>query len=69
MEEAKKAKETGEEKVILFNYSGHGLLDLGSYEKYYANELENYGLPDAELEASEKVFEDFPKPEILKSNG
>jgi tryptophan synthase beta chain len=69
LEEAKKAKETGEEKVILFNLSGHGLLDLGAYEKYYSNALENYGLPDAELEASEKVFEDFPKPEILKSIG
>ena len=69
VEEARKAKEIGEEKVILFNLSGHGLLDLGSYEKYYSNALENYGLPDTELEASEKVFEAFPKPKMLKSNG
>jgi tryptophan synthase beta chain len=67
VEEAKKAKEAGEEKVIFFNYSGHGLLDLGSYEKYYADELKNFGLSDEELQNSEKVFEDFPKPQILKS--
>ena len=69
VEEARKAKEAGEEKVILFNYSGHGLLDLGSYDKYFANELENFELSDKELEASEKVFEKFPKPAILKSIG
>jgi tryptophan synthase beta chain len=68
VEEAKKAKEAGEEKVIYFNYSGHGLLDLGSYEKYYANELQNYGLSDEDLQNSEKVFEEFPKPQILKSH-
>jgi predicted alternative tryptophan synthase beta-subunit len=27
------AKKTGEEKVILMNFSGHGLLDLGGYAK------------------------------------
>jgi tryptophan synthase beta chain len=69
VEEARKAKEAGEEKVILFNFSGHGLLDLGSYEKYFANELENFELSDKELNASEKVFEKFPKPAILKSIG
>jgi tryptophan synthase beta chain len=67
VEEARKAKEAGKEKVILFNYSGHGLLDLGSYEKYFADELENFDLSDKELKESEKVFEKFPKPAILKS--
>ncbi len=32
--EALKCKETGEEKVILFNLSGHGLIDLAAYEEY-----------------------------------
>ena len=67
VEEANKAKEAGEEKVILFNFSGHGLLDLGAYEKYFSNDLQNYELTDAELEKSEEVFKDFPKPELLKS--
>jgi tryptophan synthase beta chain len=31
IEEALKAKKTGEEKVILFNLSGHGLLDITAY--------------------------------------
>ncbi|MDJ0830878.1 MAG: TrpB-like pyridoxal phosphate-dependent enzyme [Desulfobacterales bacterium] len=67
IDEAKKAKEEGKEKVILVNWSGHGLLDLGSYDKYFAGQLTNYELDDAQLAASEKVFEDFPKPAILKS--
>lgn len=39
MDEALLAKETGEEKVILFNCSGHGLLDLQGYADYLADEL------------------------------
>ncbi len=65
--EAKKAKEEGKEKVILFNWSGHGLLDLMAYDKYFANELTNFALDDREIAAAEKVFEHFPKPAILKS--
>lgn len=65
--EAKKAKEEGKEKVILANYSGHGLLDLGAYQKYLANELEHYELPDSEITESEKIFAGYPKPEKLKS--
>jgi tryptophan synthase beta chain len=34
IDEALAAKETGEEKVILFNYSGHGLLDLAAYDDF-----------------------------------
>ena len=67
VDEALKAKEAGEEKVILFNYSGHGLLDLGAYDKYFSGQLENYELSDEELSASESVFADFPKPQRMKS--
>jgi tryptophan synthase beta chain len=34
IDEALAAKETGEERVILFNYSGHGLLDLAAYDDF-----------------------------------
>ena len=34
--EAIRCHETGEEKCILFNFSGHGLCDLGSYDRYFA---------------------------------
>lgn len=37
--EALKAKEEGVEKTILFNLSGHGLIDMASYDRYFAGEL------------------------------
>ncbi|HZP27531.1 MAG TPA: TrpB-like pyridoxal phosphate-dependent enzyme [Acidimicrobiia bacterium] len=39
IDEALAAKETGEERVILFNYSGHGLLDLSAYDDYLNGRL------------------------------
>ncbi len=48
--EAKKCTETGEEKVILFNLSGHGLIDMASYDQYLAGNLVNYELTDADIE-------------------
>jgi tryptophan synthase beta chain len=39
IDEALAAKETGEARVILFNYSGHGLLDLSAYDDYLAGRL------------------------------
>ena len=44
--EANKCKETGEEKVILFNLSGHGLIDMPSYESYINGDLQNYTVTD-----------------------
>jgi tryptophan synthase beta chain len=67
IDEARKAKEEGKEKVILFNFSGHGLIDLSAYDKYFAGELTNYSLKDEELAQSQRVFADFPKPQLLKS--
>lgn len=49
IEQANKCKESGESKTILFNLSGHGFLDLGSYEKYLRNHLDDYELPDEKL--------------------
>ena len=40
IDEAKKCKETGKEKTIVFNLSGHGLLDLTGYDKYMNGILE-----------------------------
>ncbi len=39
IDEAIKAREEGEEKVIVFNFSGHGLLDLQAYDDYLAGKL------------------------------
>ncbi len=67
IDEAIKAREEGKEKVILFNFSGHGLIDLGSYDKYFSGGLKNYELEDKDLIEAEKVFENYPKPQMLKS--
>ncbi|MGD1011214.1 MAG: TrpB-like pyridoxal phosphate-dependent enzyme [Acidimicrobiales bacterium] len=40
IDEALAAKEAGQEKVILFSYSGHGLLDLGAYDDYLHGHLD-----------------------------
>ena len=40
--EALKCKETGEEKVILFNLSGHGLIDMTAYESFLNGDLVDY---------------------------
>ncbi len=47
--EALKAKETGEEKVILFNLSGHGLIDMTAYEQYINGDLQDYRISDEEI--------------------
>ena len=67
IEEAKKAKEEGKEKVILFNWSGHGLLDLTAYENYFAGNIKDIELAEAEMTEAMKVFADHPKPQNLKT--
>jgi tryptophan synthase beta chain len=60
-------KEEGREKVIVFNFSGHGLLDLTGYEKFLAGDLSDYELSDEEMARSTAVFADYPKPQNIKS--
>ena len=55
--EANKCKETGEEKVILFNLSGHGLIDMSAYDQYLAGNLSNYELSDEEIAENLKDVE------------
>lgn len=52
IDEALEAKAMGEKRVILFNLSGHGNFDLGSYESYLRGELEDYEYPAQAIEAS-----------------
>lgn len=47
--EAKKCIETGEEKVILFNLSGHGLIDMTAYDQYLSGSLQNYEVTDEDV--------------------
>jgi tryptophan synthase beta chain len=43
--EVKQAEEEGKSKVILFNLSGHGLLDLSAYDAFLAGKLINFPYP------------------------
>ncbi len=62
IEEAKIAKEEGREKVILFNFSGHGIIDLPAYDAYLLGKLEDSALSDEELKALLRDIEKLPKP-------
>jgi tryptophan synthase beta chain len=58
IDEALAAKEAGEKRVILFNLSGHGYLDLGAYDSYLAGKLTNHEHPQDEIE---EALEHLPK--------
>ncbi|MBI9082100.1 MAG: TrpB-like pyridoxal phosphate-dependent enzyme [Desulfobacterales bacterium] len=67
VEEAKKAKEEGKEKVIVVGFSGHGLLDLGAYEKFLSGELHDVPMTDAQVVDAGKILAGHPTPQHLKS--
>jgi tryptophan synthase beta chain len=67
IDEANKAKAEGKEKVILFNYSGHGLMDLTGYDAFLSGEMVDYSLPDEELEKYTADLKNLPKAEMRKS--
>ena len=60
MREALKAKEEGKPKTILFNLSGHGLIDLYAYEQYFEHNLTDCNVPDSvirkSLDSLEKII-------------
>jgi tryptophan synthase beta chain len=67
IQEANKAKEEGKEKVIVFNLSGHGLMDMMGYDAYMSGKLEDYEFPKEELEKNLAAIEGFPKAKTAKS--
>lgn len=58
IDEALRCKESGEEKTLFFNLSGHGHFDMASYDKYFAGELEDYEYPAEEIE---RALHNLPK--------
>ncbi|WP_420591078.1 TrpB-like pyridoxal phosphate-dependent enzyme [Bacterioplanoides sp.] len=58
IDEALRCKESGEEKTLFFNLSGHGHFDMVSYDKYLNKELEDYEYPQSEIDAA---LERLPK--------
>jgi tryptophan synthase beta chain len=67
IQEAKKAKEEGKEKTIIFSYSGHGLMDLSGYDAFLSGNLIEYSLPDEEIEKFKAPLSDLPKAEQRKT--
>ena len=59
--EAKRCKESGEQKTILFNLSGHGLIDMPSYDRFICGDLQNYALSDAEIRKNVSGLEQIIK--------
>lgn len=49
IQEAELAKLEGKQRTILFNLSGHGLIDMAAYDQYLAGDLTNYELTDEDV--------------------
>lgn len=47
---ALECKESGESKVLLFNLTGHGLMDMAAYNQYLSGNLTNYAMSQEEVE-------------------
>ena len=56
---ALKAKEEGRKEVILFNLSGHGLIDMAAYDSYIAGDLTVGGVSDEDIARNLKSVEEF----------
>ena len=53
IDEALEAKEAGQERVILFNLSGHGHFDMAAYEAYFSGKLQDYEYPAEAVAAAQ----------------
>jgi len=61
-------REENEEKVILFNLSGHGLLDLKAYDEYLKGKLPPYENTAVSKESVlEKIIKIYPWLKKLNS--
>jgi tryptophan synthase beta chain len=65
--QARQAKEEGKEKVILFNWSGHGLMDLTGYQAFMEGRLKDLELSEDDMWKSLKDIEGLPKPVTAKT--
>ena len=61
IQEAKKAKEEGVEKTIVFNFSGHGLVDLAAYDQYLKGQLQDYTITDKQISESIHRLDGMPE--------
>lgn len=59
IDEALACKESGDEKVILFNLSGHGNFDMAAYAAYHEGRLERFEYPESDIEAARAHLPDI----------
>jgi tryptophan synthase beta chain len=52
VKEAIRCREENKEECILFSFSGHGLCDLGAYDRYFAGDLQDFAYPQDKIEAA-----------------
>jgi tryptophan synthase beta chain len=64
IDEAIRAKEEGQKKVILFNLSGHGHFDMSAYDAFFAGKLKNHKLHLDEVKEALAQLQQFPVPAI-----
>src|SRR5439155_5250807 len=62
IDEALDAKDKGEERVILFNLSGHGHFDMQAYDDYLAGRLPEVEFRQADVDAALKQLPRVPVP-------
>jgi tryptophan synthase beta chain len=60
IDQALQCKQTGERKVILFNFSGHGHFDMAAYDDYLSGNLEDYAYPESEVAKALKELPEVP---------
>ena len=64
IDEARKCKETGEEKTIVFGLTGTGYFDMMAYEKFHDGKMTDYIPTDADLQKGFDGIPRFPGNEI-----
>jgi tryptophan synthase beta chain len=62
IDEAMKCKETGEEKCIVVNFSGHGFFDLTAYDRYLSGQLEDHEYSKEEVEKALAELPEISEP-------
>jgi tryptophan synthase beta chain len=60
VEEVERAREEGVAKTILFNLSGHGHFDMSAYDDYLSGRMQDFELPQEELDRAAKDLEGLP---------
>jgi len=65
--QARQAAEEGKKKVIIMNWSGHGLMDLTGYQAFLEGKLVDHAISEDELRRSVSVMNGLPKPSTAKT--